>query len=901
LSDSPDRLRAALADRYRIERELGRGGMATVYLAEDLKHDRKVALKVLKPELAAVLGAERFVVEIKTTAALQHPHILPLFDSGTADSFLYYVMPYVQGETLRDKLNRETQLGIEEAVRITREVADALDYAHRHGVIHRDIKPENILLHDGRPMVADFGIALALSAAAGGRMTETGLSLGTPHYMSPEQATAEKELSNPSDIYSLGCVLYEMLTGNPPHTGASAQQIIMKIVTEDAAPVSKLRKSVPENVAAAVAKAVERLPADRFESAAAFAHALGDPSFHTTTGTGAGAGAASPAQSRRAIVALGALAAGLLVIAVWGWLRPRPAPPVIRYGLALPAAQAPALGATAPIPAPDGSFLVYVGPGDGGSQLWIKRRDSFEATPIPGTTGIASFTLSPDGEWIALLVAGRLSKLPVRGGSSALLASDSVGSVYGVAWLEDGTIVYSLRGAAALMRVSADGGPASLAWRSDSLVSMSPIALPGSRGVTFLSCSLGCPESQIWVLDLKSNRAHLLVRGASTGAYVPVAGGQLVYSSASGGLFAVPFDLDRLEVTGTPIPLGTQIAVGTDLSTVLELFHISRSGTLTMLAGGRMSTGRSFEMVWVDRGGRQTPVDTSWKFQLTALANNHGWALSPDGSRLAIGLSTASGDDIWVKPLPQGAPYRVTFDPRADMRPRWTADSRFISFVTVRQPGGLYLHRADGAGADSVLFEGVVDEGMVTPDNAGLILRQGSLGSIAGGRNITGLRLGADKLPVPVLATEFDEEAVALSPNGQWLAYQSDETGRTEVFVRPFPHTESGKQQVSSGGALAPLWSRDGKELFYLSGDKRMMAARMIPGATIRFAEPVALFGVPDELLGAEALYYTPWDVARDGRFLMARLVGGEAGQAGALVVVENWIEELKAKLKATR
>src|SRR4026209_1421174 len=219
-----ERLTSALADRYRIERELGQGGMATVYLAQDLKHDRKVALKVLKPELAAVLGAERFVVEIKTTAALQHPHILPLFDSGTADGFLYYVMPYVQGETLRSKLDRETQLGIDEAVRITREVADALDSAHRHGVIHRDINPENILLHDGRPMVADFGIALAVSAAAGGRMTETGLSLGTPHYMSPEQATGDRDISARSDVYSLSSVLYEMLTGQPPHVGGPAAE-----------------------------------------------------------------------------------------------------------------------------------------------------------------------------------------------------------------------------------------------------------------------------------------------------------------------------------------------------------------------------------------------------------------------------------------------------------------------------------------------------------------------------------------------------------------------------------------------------------------------------------------------------------------------------------------------------
>ena len=279
VSTDVSRLVAALAERYRIERELGAGGMATVYLAHDLKHDRQVAIKVLRPELAAVIGAERFLAEIRTTANLQHPHILPLFDSGVADSFLFYVMPFIEGETVRDRLTREKQLPVGEAVRIASEVAAALDYAHRRGVIHRDIKPENILLHDGSALVADFGIALALSAAAGGRMTETGLSLGTPHYMSPEKATAEKDISARSDVCSLGCVLYEMLTGSPPHVGATAQQIIMKIVTEEAASVTTLRKAVPPNVASAVATALEKLPADRFDSAKAFSDALANPAF----------------------------------------------------------------------------------------------------------------------------------------------------------------------------------------------------------------------------------------------------------------------------------------------------------------------------------------------------------------------------------------------------------------------------------------------------------------------------------------------------------------------------------------------------------------------------------------------------------------------------------------------
>ena len=336
MTDLFDRLRTALADHYGLERELGAGGMAMVYLAADLKHDRKVAIKVLKPELAAVLGAERFVQEIKTTAALSHPHILPLFDSGEAGGFLYYVMPYLQGETIREKLNRETQFGIEEAVKITTAVADALDYAHRNGVIHRDIKPENILLHDGRPMVMDFGIALAVSAAAGGRMTETGLSLGTPHYMSPEQATAEKQITARSDVYSLASVLYEMLAGEPPHMGNSAQQIIMKIIAERAASVTTLRKSVPPNVAAALAKALEKLPADRFGTARQFAEALGNSGF-ATRATAATVQAAARAGVSRSMFAM---AAAVAVAGVaWGVLRPARGTGPTEYEVGLRAAR----------------------------------------------------------------------------------------------------------------------------------------------------------------------------------------------------------------------------------------------------------------------------------------------------------------------------------------------------------------------------------------------------------------------------------------------------------------------------------------------------------------------------------------------------------------------------------
>lgn len=270
-------LTAALADHYRLERELGAGGMATVYLARDLRHDRDVAIKVLRPELAAVIGAERFLREIRTIATLQHPHILGLIDSGEIHGTAYYVMPFVDGESLRDRLHREKQLPIGDAIRLATEVADALNYAHRRGVIHRDIKPENILLHDGRALVADFGIALAVSDAdAGTRMTETGMSLGTPHYMSPEQAMGEREITPRSDVYALGAMTYEMLVGEPPFTGSTAQAIVAKVMTEKPAPPSRARDTVPEGVETAVLTALQKLPADRFASAAEFAAALRD-------------------------------------------------------------------------------------------------------------------------------------------------------------------------------------------------------------------------------------------------------------------------------------------------------------------------------------------------------------------------------------------------------------------------------------------------------------------------------------------------------------------------------------------------------------------------------------------------------------------------------------------------
>ena len=318
MSNIAERLSARLAERYHIKRELGAGGMATVFLAEDLKHHRQVAIKVLHPDLGAILGAERFLSEIRTTANLQHPHILPLHDSGEADGLLFYVMPFVSGATLREQLRRDGPLPIDDALRIATDIAGALDHAHRHGVIHRDIKPENIFIQDGQALVADFGIALAVTSAGGQRMTTTGISLGTPEYMSPEQALGERSITAKADVYALGCVLYEMLTGQPPFTGSTLQAIVAKTLQDRPVAPSVLRDSVPSELSEVVMAALAKLPADRIQSAAAFKTALTAPgSLRKTTA------AVPPAKptTRNAARPWQLASAVFAIVAIAGWGR----------------------------------------------------------------------------------------------------------------------------------------------------------------------------------------------------------------------------------------------------------------------------------------------------------------------------------------------------------------------------------------------------------------------------------------------------------------------------------------------------------------------------------------------------------------------------------------------------
>jgi Tol biopolymer transport system component len=883
-----ERLSTAFADRYRIERRLGEGGMATVYLAEDLKHDRKVALKVLRPELGAVLGADRFLKEIKTTARLQHPHILPLYDSGcTAPApgdtgLLYYVMPYIEGETLREKLDRERQLGIDEAVQIATEVADALQYAHDQGVIHRDIKPENILLRNGRALVADFGIALAVSAAGGGRMTETGFTLGSPHYMSPEQAMAEPHIDHRSDIYSLGSVLFELLTGELPHTGPSGQAIILKIVTDVPRPVRELRKTVPPHVAAAVARAMEKLQADRFDSANAFAGALHNPVFTWPVAHTTNVGVARLASRRFALPALMAVTLLAVAAAAGNWIRPSRTTSVARYTTTLGATGALdgiTFGVEAAV-SPDGGALVFRSPLTGPGQLYVKRRDEVVARALAGTEGGSGPFFSPDGAWIGFVANGQLRRVPSTGGASLKLA-DSVEATFNRgAWLEDGSIVYYDYSGHTLRHLGSGDAtskvivsPAMLGGRYPWL----PTPLPSSRGILFtahLTQCLGpvsCRPSRVYVYDARRDTVRALFDDAIGAWYVPT--GHVLYLTSAGTLMAAPWDNAKLATTGRPVPVldGIQ-APG---------FLISDDGTAYYLLGrSEFAPGPvpNAVVVWVDRTGHVEPVDSSWQVNTGgndngAIGPGWGLALSPDGRRIALTLLTDLGTDIWIKQLPTGPVSRLTMHPGVDRSPAWTPDGRTITFLSNRP----------------------VTTGSSRSSNAFNLWQQAADGT---GEPTLAANSGVDSLARSIVGAGSDVTGAALSPDSRWLAYVSNEQGANEVFVRPFPDVNSGKWQVSSGGGGAPLWAHNGRELFYAAKGK-MNVVRIHPGPPFSAEPPRVLFTIPDDVRAGSSVGGTFAITPDDRRFLMVRDNKWE-DMAGTpiLVVVHNFFDELRAKLK---
>jgi serine/threonine-protein kinase len=893
MSDPIVRLNAALEGRYQVERMLGQGGMATVYLARDLKHARPVALKVLKPELSSVVGPDRFVAEIRTTASLQHPHILPLFDSGQADGFLFYVTPYVEGESLRDRLDRDQQLPVGQAVRIATDVAEAIDYAHRHGVVHRDVKPANVLLQDDKPLVADFGIALAVGSAGGGRLTETGLSLGTPHYMSPEQAAGDAHVGRATDVYALGCVLYEMLAGEPPYTGRTPQAVLGKIIQARPEPIREHRPGVPPNVAATIERALERVPADRFATAQDFAAALAEPGFRHQ-----GRAHAAEGARYRPAVALGGwvTAAAAALVAAWAVLRVPPEGPLVsRQVLAVDrmgAADA-SFGLLAAV-SPDGSHTV-VPVGSAPHGLGLKRRASVDVVPIPDTEGARSVVFSPDGRHIAYTSGTRLVRRDLQGSAPITLAEDVDNAAAAVAWLSDGTIVYEQMSGgtgfvARLVRIPEGGGATLQVVESSGAGAGFPIwmhGLPDARRALVVSCegiaTCTAEASALYVLDLADGSLERVMDRVMRAWYV-AAVGQLVYVRPDGAVLAVDFDLATSRPSGGSVPLIEGVRVGAIRADMV----MGDDGTVLYVEGLATAYGPA-ELVWVDRAGRAELLDSALGPRgFTTLA------LSPNAEALAVSIETVLASEVWVKDVADGPLTRLTQHAGGTRWPSWGSDGRAILYIN-NEGGTPHVRsvRSDGGSAmayDVVLRNELpVMEALPTPDGRGMFYRAGQPPFTESRVGFMAYAAPPATLPAP---SGLNEQALALSRDGRWLAYRSEATGRREVYVRAADGT-GGRTQVSPAGGTDPLWAHNGRELFYrASPSGAMMAIGFSAQPDFRVVSRTELFDASGYIGGIQER--GSYDVALDDqRFAMMRTPSSGVAR---LILIENWVEELRQR-----
>jgi len=886
---------------YEILSAIGAGGMGEVYKARDTRLDRTVAIKVLPAHLAdrAELR-ERFDREAKTIASLNHPHICTLYDTGHQDDIDFLVMEYLEGETLAQRLVKG-ELPIQQVLLYAIEISDALDKSHRKGVTHRDLKPGNIMITKTGTKLLDFGLAKLRQEAApvtpfsqlptvAEPVTAQGTILGTLQYMAPEQVEGKTDqIDARTDIFAFGAVVYEMATGKRAFDGKTQASLIAKILEVDPPPMSSIQSMTPPALDRVVKKCLAKEPEKRWQAASDVCDEL-----KWIAEGGSQAGVPLPSATAKGIGALGRraliLSVGIFLlgtvfagIAVWN-LKPSPPrqpQPVSRTVITLPAGQQLAGMDSGPSVAlsPDGSHLAYVARQGGVQQLYLRAMDSLESRPILGTGGAVNPFFSPDGQWVGFFADGKLEKVAVSGGT-ALTIGIATGSL-GASWGNQGMIAFAPKQDESLEQVADAGGTQQPLTHLEKreIGHRWPEYLPGGTAVLFTAGETTnmWTNAQVAVYSVGTSQRRNLIQEGTQPRYAP--SGHLVYAQG-GSLMAVPFDPQRLISTGTALPV-----VGGVLQSAVSgaaQYSISATGSLVYVSGGVQSA--QSRLVWVSRNGVEQPLPAPAHAYL-------GPRLSPDGRRIAVVIEEQE-TQIWQYDLSRDTLTRLTFEGNNNLVPIWTPDGKRLAFISDKEgPENIFWQLADGSGGLERLTTSDYTHVPHSWSPDGQLLAFVEV-SPTTGWDIWVLRIG-DRKTQPFLRTPFNESVPRFSPDGRWLAYISNESGRFEIYVQPYPGP-GGKWQISTEGGTEPAWNPNGRELFYRSGD-RMMAVDIATQPGFAAGKPRMLFEGPYE---PAPITNPNYDVSPDGqRFLMLKPVEGEQAVPTQINVVLNWFEELKRRV----
>ncbi len=913
---------------YEIERPLGAGGMGEVYQARDSRLNRGVAIKVLLPAVANDPDRlARFRQEARILASLNHQNIAHIHGVEEAGEHWALVMELVQGPTLADRIVQGA-LPVEEALVIARQIAEALEAAHEQGVIHRDLKPGNIKVRlDGAVKVLDFGLAKALEygpaagiADRGDRFAESptipaaasaaGVIVGTVAYMPPEQLKG-KPVDRRADLWAFGCVLYEMLTGRAPFEGAAVSEVLAKVIEREP-DWTALPAKTPRSVRTLLRRCLEKDPRRRLDSAAAVRLEIDEAVAPSATiefpSSDGGASARAAGWSVRSLVAVAALA--LIVGGITTWIVARRAPasasPVSRFGVTLPPAHPLAFSINDRDLAlsADGTLLVYTAGTQ--SQLMVRQLDQLDAVPVAGVAHARAPFLSPDGHWIGffdeldegvttgpVIQRSVLRKVSSAGGPPVALCR-LTGASRGASWGPDDSIVVATSDTATgLLRVSAGGGEPVVLTKPDPAKDERdhyfPFVLPGGRGVLFTITRGGTEDRQVAVLDLKTGQRRTLMQGSQP-EYIET--GHLIYTNG-GALWAVRFDLATLAVVGASVPVVDQV-----LTLGAADFALSRQGTLVYVP---VRTSDTRSLVWIDRQGVEEPLP----------APPRGYTrvrIAPDGKRVAVQIKDKE-NEVWTWDIGRGKLTRLVFGPASIAL--WTPDGKYIIFGSVGdapdsfregQPrANLFRRAADGTGTDERLTSSphMQRANAISPDGKRLVFEELMPSA---GYDLMVLSLDGTRQVEPLLQTPFDERNAAISPDGHWMAYESNESGQSEVYVRPFPNVADARHQISNGGGRAPVWAAHGHELFFVNRSSIMSAVVQLT-PVFSAGDPTILFDAPSVVLDGRFIGSTVrvYDVSLDGqRFLTIKdnAVASEyAAPPASMIVVQNWFEELKRRV----